>query len=70
MWLYRRLLRIPKTARVSNKEVLNRLGKEVELPYDFKRQRLEYFSHVLRNEKYHLLKLVMEGNIEGRRRPG
>lgn len=70
MWLYRRMLRIPWTAHVSNNEVLDRMGKEVEVLYDVKRRRLEYFGHVLRNEKYRLLQLVMEGKIEGRRRPG
>ena len=70
MWLYRRMLRISWTAHVSNDEVLNRMGKEVEVLYEVKRRRLEYFGHILRNEKYRLLQLVIEGKIEGKRRPG
>lgn len=32
MWLYRRVLKIPWTAHVCNAEVLNCMGKEVEVP--------------------------------------
>ena len=70
MWLYRRRLRISWTDRVSNVEVLNRMGKEMEVLYEVKRRRLEYFGHIIRNGKYRLLQLVMEGKIEGKRRPG
>ena len=70
MWLYRRMLRISWTEKVSNAEVLIRMRKGVEVLYDIKRRKLEYFGHVIRNKKYRLLQLVMEGKIEGRRRPG
>lgn len=61
MWIYRRMLRIPWTARVSNVEVLNRMGKEMEVLFEIKRRRLEYFGHIIRNGKYRLLQLVMKG---------
>ena len=64
------MLRISWTDRVSNVEVLNRMGKEMEVLYEVKRRRLEYFGHIIRNEKYRLLQLVMEGKIEGKGRPG
>ena len=70
MLMYRRMLRIPWTARVSNVEVLDLMGKELEVIYEIKRRRLEYFGHIIRNGKYRLLQLVMEGKIEGRRRSG
>ena len=54
---------------MSNDEVLNPMDKEVEVLYNLKRRRLQYFGHVLRKEKYRLLQLVMEGKIQGRRRP-
>jgi hypothetical protein len=38
--------------------------------FEIKRRRLEYFGHIIRKGKYRLLQLVMEGKIEGRRRPG
>ena len=49
---------------------LNRMGKEMEVLYEVKRRRFEYFGHINRNGKYRLLQLVMEGKIEGKRRPG
>ena len=61
---------ISRTDRVSNVEVLNRMGKEMEVLYEVKRRRLEYFGHIIRNGKYRLLQLVVEGKIEGKRRPG
>ena len=70
MWLYRRMLKIPWTARVSNAEVLNRVSKEKEVLYEIKRRKLQYFGHVMRNEKYRFLQLIMQGKIEGRRRQG
>ena len=70
MWCYRRMLKIPWTDFVRNAEVLDRMGKKVELLYDVKRRQLEYFGHVMRNEKYRLLQLIIQGKIEGRRGPG
>lgn len=70
LWLYRRILRISWTERVRNSEVLERIGTTVEVLYCIKSQKLQYFGHVMRNEKYRFLQLIMEGKIEGRRRPG
>ena len=43
MWLYCLILKIPWTAHVSNAEVLNSMGKEVELlMYAIKRRKLQY----------------------------
>lgn len=47
--------------------VWNRMGK-MEVLYNVKRRRLEYFGHVIRNAKYRPLDIVMEGKIEGRRK--
>ena len=62
--MYRRMLRIPWTARVSNVEVMDRMGKELEVLY--KIRRLEYFGHIIHNGKYRLLQL----EIEDMSRPG
>lgn len=70
MWLYRRMLRIPWTDRIRNTEVLSRMDTEVQILNTVKSQKLQYFAHVIRNEKYRLLQLIMEGKIEGKRRPG
>ena len=54
MWCYRHILRIPWIHHVLNDTVLQRIGR-IEFLQNFKRRKLEYFGHVMRNEKYHLL---------------
>lgn len=71
MWLYRRILRIPWTAHVTNKNVLQRLNKEMEIMTTIKARKLEYLGHIMRNkERYGLLQLVLQGKVMGRRGPG
>lgn len=58
MRLYHRMLQIPWAAHFSNAEVLNRIGKKVQVLYEIKRRKLYYFGDVIRNEKYRLIQLV------------
>lgn len=66
MWVLRRLLKIPWTARVSNNEVLERAECERELLQTIKERKTSYLGHIIRADN-ELLKLIMEGKIEGRR---
>jgi Reverse transcriptase (RNA-dependent DNA polymerase) len=70
MWTYRRLLKIPWTDYVTNIDVLKRVKKSKEVLNTIKKKKLEYFGHVIRNEKYRLLQVVIQGKIEGKRGPG
>ncbi|XP_055388393.1 uncharacterized protein LOC129616943 [Condylostylus longicornis] len=70
MWVYRRMLKISWTERVSNSEVLNRLRKQRELLLTIKKQKAAYFGHVIRGQKYELLQLIIQGRIEGKRGVG
>ena len=70
MWCYRRILRISWVDRVTNDEVLRRLHREREVLQIVKRRKLEYFGHFLRGPKYELLKTIIQGHIEGKRRIG
>lgn len=70
MWVYRRILKISWTERVRNTEVSERIGKQAEILHKVKTRKLQYFAHVMRNEKYRILQLVMQGKIVGKRRPG
>jgi hypothetical protein len=63
MWIYFRTLRIPWTSRISKVEVLNRMSEEMEVLNEIKRRRLEYFGHIIRNEKYRLLQLGWRGRL-------
>jgi len=67
MWVYRRVLRIPWTARRTNNEVLRIINKERELLDTIKRQKTAYLGHVIRNKRYQILQLIIEGKIEGKR---
>ena len=69
LWCWRRLLRVPWTARRSNQSIL----KEVSLEYSLKglmlKLKLQYFGHLMRRTDS-LEKTLMLGGIEGRRRRG
>ena len=67
LWCWRRLLRVPWTARRSNQSIL----KEISLEYSLAglKLKLQYFRHLMwRTES--LEKILMLGQIEGRRRRG
>lgn len=70
MWVYRRILKISWTDRVSNVKVLRLLNKKTEILNTIKRRKLQYFGHIMRNDKYQLLQLLIQGKIQGKRPPG
>jgi len=51
MWVYRRVLRIPWTARRANDEVLRIINKNHELLDTIKRRKTRYLGQVIRNER-------------------
>ena len=67
LWCWRRLLRVPWTARRSNQSIL----KEISPEYSFKglmlKLKLQYFGHLMQRADS-LEKTLMLGKIEGRRR--
>uniref|UniRef100_A0A8D8SMX4 Craniofacial development protein 2 n=1 Tax=Cacopsylla melanoneura TaxID=428564 RepID=A0A8D8SMX4_9HEMI len=66
MWLYRRILRIPWTAKVTNKDVLRRMKKEMEVLNTVKVRKLQYLGHIMRNEnRYFLLQNSIQGKVYG-----
>lgn len=71
MWLYRRILRISWMDKVTNKSVLERMNKSLEVMNTIKKRKLEYLGHIMRNDnKYGLLKSVLQGKVYGKRGPG
>ena len=66
-WCWRRLLRIPWTARRSNQSIL----KEISPEYSLERLmlKLQYFGHLMRRADS-MEKTLMMGKIEGGRRRG
>ena len=68
-WCWRRLLRVPWTARRSNQSILKEISPEYSLEGLMLKMTLQYFGHLMRRAKS-LEKTLMLGKIEGRRRRG
>ena len=69
LWCWRRLLRVPWTARRSNQSILEEISPEYSLEGLMLKLKLQYFGHrMLRVDS--LEKTLMLGGIEGRRRRG
>ena len=66
LWCWRRLLRIPRTARRSNQSILN-ISPRCSLEGLMLKLKLQYFGHIMRRADS-LEKTLMLGKIEGRRR--
>ena len=67
LWCWRRLLRVPWTARRSNQLILKEISPEYSLEGLMLKLKLQYFSHLMRRTDS-LEKTLMLGKIEGRRR--
>ena len=67
LWCWRRLLRVPWTARRSNQSILKEISPECSLEGLMLKLKLQYFGHLMRRVDS-LEKTMMLGKIEGRRR--
>ena len=67
LWFWRRLLRVPWTARRSNQSILEEISPEYSLEGLMLKLKLQYFGHLMqRTDSFE--KTLMLGKIEGRRR--
>ena len=67
LWCWRRLLRVPWTARRSNQSILKAISPGCSLEGLMLKQQLQYFGHLMwRNDSFE--KTLMLGKIEGRKR--
>ena len=69
LWCWRRLLRVPWTARRSNQSVLTEISPECSLEGLMVKLKLQYFDHLMWRPDL-LEKTLMLGKTEGRRRRG
>ena len=69
LWCWRRLLRVPWTARRSNQSILKEISPECSLEGLMFKLKLQYFGHLMRRVDS-LEKTLMLGGIGGRRRRG
>ena len=69
LWCWKRLLRVPSTARRSNQSILKEISSEYSLEGLMLKLKLQYFGHLMwRTDS--LEKTLMLGEIEGGRRRG
>ena len=69
LWYWRRLLRVPWTARRSNQSILKEISPRCSLEGLMLKLKLQYFGHLMRRADS-FEKTLMLGKIEGRRRRG
>ena len=69
LWCWKRLLRVPWTARRSNQYILKEINPEYSLEGLMLKLKLQYFGHLMLRADS-LEKTLMLGKIEGRRRRG
>ena len=69
LWCWRRLLRVPWTARRSNQSILKKISPENSLEGLMLKLKLQYFGHLMRRADSFEKTLTL-GKIEGRRRRG
>ena len=69
LWYWRRLLRVPRTARKSNQSILREISPEYSLEELMLKLKLQHFGHLMQRSGS-LEKTLMLGKIEGRRRRG
>ena len=69
LWCWRRLLRVPWTARRSNQSILKEISPEYSLEGLMLKLNLQYFGHLMRRAGS-LEKTLILGQIEGKRRRG
>ena len=69
LWCWRRLLRVPWTARRSNQSILREISPEYALEGLMLKLKIQYFGHLMRRVDS-LKKTLMLGKIEGGRRRG
>ena len=69
LWYWRRLFRVPWTARKSNQSILKEISPECSLQGLMLKLKLQYFGHLMRRADS-FEKTLMLGKTEGRRRRG
>src|SRR5574341_965414 len=69
LWCWRRLLRVPRTARRSNQSILKEISPGISLEGMMLKLKLQYFGHLMRRVDSVKRTLIL-GGIGGRRRRG
>ncbi len=68
MWVYRRVLKISWTEKITNEQVPRRMGTGRDIVRQFKTRKLQYLGHLIRHNTSQIQ--LIEGKVEGRRSRG
>lgn len=66
-WVYRKNITHLMNRKRQKWVLLRRIGTEPQLMFQMKWRKLEYFGHVMCNDKYYLFQSIIEGKIWGKR---
>ncbi|CAN0606055.1 unnamed protein product, partial [Ectocarpus sp. 12 AP-2014] len=69
-WCYRRIHKISWTQRMSNEQLFKDFKLKRTLLDSLAKRKSAYLGHVLRNENFALVKLILEGKITGKKKRG
>lgn len=67
MWCFRIIFNISWADKITNVEILRKIGKEPGVMNNIKSRKLQYFGRMLRGEKYQCLHLIMQGKMCGKK---
>jgi hypothetical protein len=70
MKCYRKLLRITWSQHVTNESIRRTLGRQRDIVQKIKERKLSLFGHICRMRDSRLIKTVMLGTVDGKRRRG
>lgn len=71
LWCYRRMLKVSWVDKITNVEILRRMGKSTpELLKDIRERKLKFAGHIMRGSSGQLLLDIIEGDVEGPRPRG
>ena len=70
MWFYRRLLRVSWKERRTNDSILKELGRDRKLLTIICQKKLKYVGHASRNTQTDLMKTVLQGKVQSKRKQG
>jgi len=68
MYFYRRLLRVKWSERKTNPSILDKLSVQRQILAETDKRKLSYVCHSNRNTQTNLMKAVIQGKVEGRRK--
>ena len=68
--MYRRLLRIKWTDKVTNKSVLEQIGTNRKILHLINERKLKYIGHASRNKNTNLMTIAYQGKLDAKRKKG